>query len=105
LETKCLEKCLSKKDEVVSNLGYYTCIASDFIIYMFLHSVINIMKSRRIRWAEHVAKMGNKEIASAIFVGKFFLKTSTWMVEKEMNNNRMDWEIGCGDGKCTKLAQ
>jgi hypothetical protein len=45
--------------------------------------------------------MGNKESASAIFSWNTF----TWMVEKEMkNNSRTDWEIGCGDGKCTKLA-
>lgn len=44
--------------------------------------------------------MGNKESASAIFVGKFSLSTFTWMVEKVMeNNSMMGWEIGCGDGK------
>jgi hypothetical protein len=44
--------------------------------------------------------MGNRESTSAIFVGKFSLSTFTWMVEKVMKrNSKMDWEIGCGDGK------
>jgi hypothetical protein len=36
LETKCSEIRLSKMDELVGNLGYYICVTSDFVIYMFL---------------------------------------------------------------------
>jgi hypothetical protein len=36
----------------------------------FLPSQIRIMKSRRMRWAWHVARTGEKRIACRIFVGK-----------------------------------
>jgi hypothetical protein len=33
-------------------------------------SIIIIIKSRRVRWTEHVAQMGDKSIAYRILVGK-----------------------------------
>jgi hypothetical protein len=33
-------------------------------------SIIRIIKSRRIRWAGHVARMGEKRIAYRLLVGK-----------------------------------
>jgi hypothetical protein len=33
-------------------------------------SIIRIMKSRRMRWEEHVAQMGEKRNACSLFVGK-----------------------------------
>jgi hypothetical protein len=33
-------------------------------------SIIRIIKSRRMRWADHVARMGEKRNAYRLFVGK-----------------------------------
>jgi hypothetical protein len=35
-----------------------------------LPSIIRIIKSRRMRWAEHVAQMGEKENVYRLLVGK-----------------------------------
>jgi hypothetical protein len=71
-----------------------------------LPSIIKIGKSRKLRWSGHVARTGNKVSAYAVFMGKFSWNTFAWMIENEMkSNNRMDWEISCGDGKCMELAK
>jgi hypothetical protein len=36
----------------------------------FSPSIIRIIKSRRMRWAGHVARMGEKRIAYRLLVGK-----------------------------------
>jgi hypothetical protein len=70
-------------------------------------SIIRIMKSRRMRWAGHVARMGEKRNACRLLVGKPEGKrplgkpTRRWV-----NSIRMDLvEVGWGDVDWIGLAQ
>jgi hypothetical protein len=54
-----------KRQEVVEN-----CIMRSFITCTLLQALIRIIKSRRMRWAGHVARMGEKRTAYRILVGK-----------------------------------
>jgi hypothetical protein len=64
--------------------------------------MIGIIKSRRMRWAEHVARMGEKRNAYRLFVGKpvgkrLLARPRRWWVDKirmdllEMGWGGMDW--------------
>jgi hypothetical protein len=70
-------------------------------------SIIRIIKSRRMRWADHVARMGEKGNAYRLLVGKPEGKKplgrprSRWV-----DNIRMDLgEVGWGDMDWIGLAQ
>jgi hypothetical protein len=70
-------------------------------------SIIGIMKSRRMRWAGHVARMGEKRNAYRLLVGKPEGKkplgrpTGRWV-----DNIRMDLgEVGWGDVDWIGLAK
>jgi hypothetical protein len=62
-------------------------------------SIIRIVKSRRIRWAGHVARMEEKRNAYGLLVGK--PEGRRWV-----DNIKMDFlEIGWGDVNWIGLAQ
>jgi hypothetical protein len=54
-----------KRQEVGEN-----CIMRNFIACNLLKYIIRIIKSRRMRWVGHVARMGDKRNAYRILVGK-----------------------------------
>jgi hypothetical protein len=61
------------------------------------------MKSRRIRWAEHAARMREKRNAYRLFEGKRSLGSSR---HRWVNNIRMDLvDVGWGDVDWVGLAQ
>jgi hypothetical protein len=67
-----------------------------------LLSIIRVIKLRRMRWAGHVARMGDKRNAYRL-VGKRRLgrPSHRWVV-----NNRMNLvEVGWGDVHCIDLAE
>jgi hypothetical protein len=66
-------------------------------------SIIRIMKSRRMRWAGHVARKGKKRNAYRLSEGKRPLgRPRLWRVD----NIRVDLgEVGWGDGDLIALAQ
>jgi hypothetical protein len=61
-------------------------------------SIIGIIKSRRMRWAGHVARIGEKRTAYRLFVGKPEGKRPLGRPRRRwVDNIRMDLgEIGCG---------
>jgi hypothetical protein len=70
-------------------------------------SIIRIIKSRRVRWAGHVARMGEKRNAYRLLVGKpegrrpLGRRRRRWV-----DNVRMDLgEVGWGDVDWIGLAQ
>jgi hypothetical protein len=70
-------------------------------------SIIIIIKSRRIRWAGHVARVGEKRNTYSSLVGmpegKRPLGRPRW---RWVDNIRMDLgEVGCGDVDWIGLAQ
>jgi hypothetical protein len=62
-------------------------------------SIIRIIKSRRMRWAGHVARMGEKRNAYRLLVGKPEGKIPLGRPRRRwVDNIRMDLgEVGCGD--------
>jgi hypothetical protein len=69
--------------------------------------MIRIMKSRRMRWAGHVARMGEKENAYRLLVGKPEGKRSLRRPRRRwVDNIKMDiLEIGWGGLDWIGLAQ
>jgi hypothetical protein len=61
--------------------------------------IIRIMKARRMRWAGHVARMGEKRIAYRLFLGKPQGKRPLGRRRRRwVDNIRMDLaEVGWGD--------
>jgi transcription termination factor 2 len=70
-------------------------------------SIIRIIKSRRIRWAGHVARMGEKRNAYRILVGKPEGKRPLGRHRRRWEDNiRLDLrETGWGGMGCIDLAQ
>jgi transcription termination factor 2 len=70
-------------------------------------SVIRIIKSRRMRWAGHVARMEEKRYAYRLLVGKPEGKRLLGRLRRRwVDNIRMDLgEVGWGDADWIGLAQ
>jgi hypothetical protein len=70
-------------------------------------SIIRIIKSRRMRWAGHVARMGEKRNAYRLLVGKPEGKRPLGRPRRRwVDNISMDLgEAGCGGVDWTGLAQ
>jgi hypothetical protein len=70
-------------------------------------SIIRIIKSRRMRWAGHVARMGEKRNAYRLLVGKPEGKRPLGRPRRRwVDNIRMDFgEVGRGDVDWIDLAQ
>ena len=68
-----------------------------------LYSAPNIVQSRRMRWAGHVACMGERRDVYRVLVGKPEGRRPRHRWE---DNIRMDlWEVGCGCVDWMELAQ
>jgi hypothetical protein len=72
-----------------------------------LYSSPSIIKSRRMSWARHVARMGEKRNAYRLLVGKLEGKRSLRKPRRRwVDNMRMDLrEVGWGDVDWIGLAQ
>jgi hypothetical protein len=69
-------------------------------------SIIRIIKSRRMRWTGHVARMREKKNAYRLLVGKPEGKRPLGRPRRRWNNIRMDLgEVGWGDVDWIGLAQ
>jgi hypothetical protein len=70
-------------------------------------SIIRMIKSRRMRWAGHVARMGKKRNAYRLLVGKQEGKIPLGRLRRKwVDNIRMDLgEVGWGDVDWIGLAQ
>jgi hypothetical protein len=79
-----------------------------FLIVLYSSpNVIRMMKSRRMRWAGHVARMGAKRNPYRILVGRPEGKIPLGRPSRRrVNNIKMDLrEIGCDDMDLIDLAQ
>jgi hypothetical protein len=69
-------------------------------------SIIRIIKARRMRWAEHVARMGEKRNTYRLLVGKPEGRRPLGRRRRWLDNIRMDLvEVGLGDVDWICLAQ
>jgi hypothetical protein len=71
-----------KKDEVSEQ---FRIVQNEELSYLYRPlSVVRIVKSRRLCWSWHVARIGETRNAYRILVGKHLKKMATWKNEKEM---------------------
>jgi hypothetical protein len=70
-------------------------------------NIVRVIKSRRIRWAEHVARMGERRGLFRILLGKHERKKLLWRPRRSWEDNvKMDLqELGCGGMDWIELAQ
>jgi hypothetical protein len=94
-----------KRDEVT---GEWRKLHNEELCHLYSSpSIIRIIKSRRMRWASHVARMGEKRNAYRLFVGKPEGKRSLrrprsrWVDNIWMNLG----EVGWGDVDWIGLAK
>src|SRR5215475_15456258 len=72
-----------------------------------LPNIVRVVKSRRMRWAGHVARMGEDRDVHRVLVGRPTGKRPLWRPRRRWEDNiKMDlWEIGGGRGDWMELAQ
>jgi len=70
-------------------------------------SIVRVIKSRRMRWAGHVARMRERRVVHRILVGKPEGKRPLWRPRRRWDDNiKMDLqEVGCGGMDWVELAQ
>ena len=71
------------------------------------HSIFRVIKSRRMRWARHVARMGERRGVYRVLVGKPEGKRQLGRPRHRWEDNiKMDLqEVGCGGMERIELAQ
>jgi len=69
--------------------------------------IVQVINSRRMRWAGHVARMGQKKVVCRVSVGKPEGKIPLGRPRLRWEDNiKMDLqEVGCGDTDWIELAQ
>jgi transcription termination factor 2 len=104
-ENRVLRKIFGpKKDEVT---GEWRKLHNEELrVLNSLPSIIRIIKSRRMRWAGHVARMGEKRNAYRLFVGKPEEKRPLGRTRRRwVDNIKMDLEeVGWDDVDWIGLA-
>jgi len=70
-------------------------------------NIVRVIKSRRMRWAGHVARMGEERVVYSVLVGKPEGKRPLGRPRRRwVDNIRMDLqEVGCGYMNWIGLAQ
>ena len=70
-------------------------------------NIVRVIKSRRMRWAGHVARMGDSRLVCRVLVGKPEGKKPLRRPRRRWDYNiKMDLqEVGCGDMDWIELAQ
>ena len=70
-------------------------------------NIVRVIKSRRMRWAGHVARMGEERAVYRVLVGKPEVKRPLGRPKRRwVDNIRMDLqEVGCGQVDWIWLAQ
>jgi hypothetical protein len=68
--------CGPKRNEVIEE---WRKLHSDRLNDLYLSpNIIRVIKSRRVRWAEHMARMGERKDAYGVLVGETRRKDTTW---------------------------
>jgi hypothetical protein len=72
-----------------------------------LHNIVRVLKSRRMRWAGHVARMGEGRGVHMVLVGKPERKRPLGRPRRRWEDNiKMDLqEVGVGCGNCMERVQ
>jgi len=94
-----------KRDEVTGN---WRKLHNEELSDLYsLPNIVRVVKSRRIRWAGHVARMGEGRGVHRVMVGKPERKRPLWKPRRRWEDNiKMDLEeVGGGCGDWMELAQ
>ena len=78
-----------------------------FYVHISAKHIFRVTKSRRIRWAGHVARMGARRCVYRVLVGKSEGKRLLGRPRRRWEDNiKMDLqEVGCGGMGWIELAQ
>jgi hypothetical protein len=96
---------VSKKDEVT---GEWRKLQNEEQNGLYsLPNIVRVIKSRRLRWVGHVARMGEGRGVYRVLVGKPEGKRPLGIPRRRWEDNvRMDLqEVGCGCEDCIGLTQ
>jgi hypothetical protein len=94
-----------KRDEVT---GEWRKLHNEELNELYsLPNIVRVVKSRRMRWAGHVARMGVERGVRRVLVGKPEGKRPFGRPRRRWEDNiKMDVEeVGWGHGDCMELAQ
>ena len=98
--------------KIITSLHTHTHTHTHIYIYIYIYiysspNIVRVIKSRRMRWAGHVARMGEERGAYKVLVGKPEGKRPLGRPRRRwVDNIRMDLqEMGCGYGDWIGLAQ
>ena len=84
-----------------------SCITKQLNDLYSLPNIVRVVKSRRMRWAGHVARMGEDRVLHRVLVGKPEGKRPLGRSRRRWEDNiKMDvLEVGGGRGDWMELAQ
>jgi hypothetical protein len=93
-----------KRDEVK---GEWRQLHNEELMICTAHPMLFVIRSRRMRWEEHVACMGMRKVVYRVLVGKPEGKRPLGGARHRWEDNiKMDLqEVGCGDMDWIDLAQ
>jgi hypothetical protein len=66
LENRVLRKFVPKRDEV---MGDWRKLRNEELRDLYSPNIIHVIKLRRIKWAGHIARMGDRKGACRVLVG------------------------------------
>jgi hypothetical protein len=105
-ENRVLRKIFGpKRDEVT---GKWRKLHNEELNDLYtLTNIVRVVKSRRMRWAGHVARMGEDRVVHRVLVGKPERKRPMGRPRRKWeDNNKMDLqEVGVCRGNWMELAQ
>ena len=104
-ENRVLRMFGSKRDEVT---GEWRKLHDEELNDLYSSpSIVGVIKSRRMRWARHVACVGERRGVYRVLVGKPERKRPLWRPRRRWKDNiKMDLqEVGCGGTNWIELAQ
>jgi len=88
--------------------NFYLYFKIPKMLYMYSSpNIVRVVKSKRMRWAGHVARMGEERVVCRVLVGKPEGRRPLGIPRRRwMDNIRMDLqELGCGYMDWIGLAQ
>jgi hypothetical protein len=104
LENRVLRRIFGpKRDEVTEE---WRKLHNEELNYLYSSPNIQVIKSRRMRWAGHVARMGKRRGVYRVLVGKPEGKEPYGRPKcRREDNIKMDLEVGCWGMDWIELAQ
>jgi len=95
-ENRVLRRIFGPKREEVT--GKWRKLHNEELNDLYSPNIMQVIKSRRMRWAGHVAYMGEGRDVHRVLVGKPEGRRPLGRSRRRWEDNiRMDiWEVGCG---------